>query len=94
MNLNIPMRPLLSGQEIRVIEETLSGFSPQQIAERLRVRPKTVYTYRFRAFIKLGVGSDAELFQWYGHSLCAKHGDTVPAEAILKPGIRHLMEAA
>lgn len=47
-------------------------------------------TYRFRAFNKLGISSDAELFQWYGHSLAAKHGDSIPAVAILRPGIEHL----
>lgn len=94
MNLNIPTRPILSNREMQVINETLAGHSAPVIAQRLRLKPKTVYTYRFRAFDKLGISSDAELFQWYSRSLAAKHGDTVPAEALLKPGTHHLAEAA
>lgn len=94
MKLNIPTRPLLSNRELQVINETLAGHSASETAQRLSLRPKTVYTYRFRAFDKLGISSDAELFQWYSRSLAAKHGDTIPAEALLRPGTHHLQEAA
>lgn len=94
MKFTIPVYTLLSERERQVIEHTLSGISPNQIARLTGLECKTVYTYRMRAFDKLGISSDAELFQWYSHSLAAKHGDSIPAVAILRPSINHLAEAA
>lgn len=94
MSLVIPSPAKLSPRESRVIHGILSGLSAPQIAKRQRIKPKTVYTYRYRAFEKLGISSGSELFQWYGHALHAKHGDLIPAVAILQPGIDHLQEAA
>jgi len=87
----IPTKSLLSSREKCVVNETLSGFSAQQIAKRLSVKPKTIYTYRMRAFSKLGVSSDAELFRWYACSLQAMHGETVPSSEIVNPNINNLL---
>jgi two-component system invasion response regulator UvrY len=37
------------------------GYSTQEISDRLHLSPKTVSTYRYRLFEKLGVGNDVEL---------------------------------
>lgn len=37
------------------------GLSNQEISDRLCLSPKTVSTYRYRLFEKLGVGNDVEL---------------------------------
>lgn len=52
---------MLSGREFDAVMLTIQGLSTQQIADRLFVAPKTVHTYRSRAFEKLGVRSDVEL---------------------------------
>ena len=39
----------------------IQGKKPRDIAEILHLSPKTVNTYRYRIFEKLGIGSDVEL---------------------------------
>ncbi len=59
----------LSGREMEVTLLTLQGKSIQEIAVILSVSPKTVCTYRYRIFEKLGIRNDVELTR-----LAAKYG--------------------
>ena len=59
----------LSGRELQVMLMVISGSNAQDISEKLLLNPKTINSYRYRIFEKLGVKSDIEL------TLCAiKHG--------------------
>lgn len=51
----------LSCREMEVASLTLQGKSIQEIATLLSVSPKTVCTYRYRVFDKLGIKNDVEL---------------------------------
>ncbi|HEB77939.1 MAG TPA: response regulator [Methylothermaceae bacterium] len=59
----------LSAREMEVTLLTLQGKSIQEIANILSVSPKTVCTYRYRIFEKLGIRNDVELTR-----LAAKYG--------------------
>ncbi len=59
----------LSSREMEVALLTLQGKSIQEIAAILSVSPKTVCTYRYRIFEKLGIRNDVELTR-----LAAKYG--------------------
>ncbi len=52
---------LLSQRETQVMLMVTQGLSNQEISDRLCLSPKTVSTYRYRLFEKLGVGNDVEL---------------------------------
>lgn len=51
----------LSNRELAVFELMGSGLNAQAIAERLRISPRTVDTYRERLKVKLELASSAEL---------------------------------
>ena len=51
----------LSEREFQVLLMTTAGRSSQEIAEQLFISPKTVNTYRYRLFEKLGVDNDVGL---------------------------------
>ena len=51
----------LSTREVQVMEMIVKGMKAQQVAELLCLSPKTVNSYRYRLFNKLGVKSDVEL---------------------------------
>ncbi len=51
----------LSRREMEVTLLTLQGKSIQEIADILSVSPKTICTYRYRIFEKLGLRNDVEL---------------------------------
>lgn len=51
----------LSDREMQTVILVTQGLSTQQIADRLFVSPKTVNTYRYRVFDKLGIDSDVAL---------------------------------
>ena len=51
----------LSYRELQVIIMTLQAKSAQDMADMLKISPKTVTTYRYRAFEKLAVKNDVEL---------------------------------
>ena len=51
----------LSEREQRVVEMILSGMKPTDIAKKLKLSPKTVNTFRYRIFEKLGIANDVEL---------------------------------
>ncbi len=53
----------LSQRETQVILMITGGQSPQTIANRLHLSPKTVSTYRTRLFQKLAVSNDVELMR-------------------------------
>lgn len=54
---------LLADRELQVFELTGQGFNTRQIASQLRVRPKTVETYRARIREKLHLRDATELLQ-------------------------------
>ena len=51
----------LSQRETQVMQMVTKGYSTQEISDRLCLSPKTVSTYRYRLFEKLGVNNDVEL---------------------------------
>ncbi|BBL73630.1 response regulator [Methylomagnum ishizawai] len=51
----------LSYRELQFVLMTLQGKSMQQMGDLLNISPKTVTTYRYRAFEKLGVKNGVEL---------------------------------
>lgn len=51
----------LSERELQVLLMITQGQKVQVIAEKLHLSPKTVNTYRYRIFAKLGIKSDVEL---------------------------------
>lgn len=59
----------LSQRELQVMMMVTNGQSVQSISDTLCLSPKTVSTYRYRLFDKLGVGNDVELTH-----LAIRHG--------------------
>jgi len=59
----------LTGREMQVCSLSLGGLRPVEIAARLFISTKTVHTFRYRIFEKLGIRSDIELAK-----LAASHG--------------------
>ncbi len=59
----------LSEREMQVMFMITRGLTVNQIAEKLFLSPKTVGTYRYRMFEKLGIKNDVELIH-----LAMKHG--------------------
>ena len=59
----------LSEREAQVMQMVTCGHSIQSIADQLCLSPKTVNTYRYRLFQKLGVNNDVELTR-----LAMRHG--------------------
>lgn len=51
----------LSRRELQVMTMVARGQDTQAIAASLQISPKTVATYRYRLYEKLGVGNDVEL---------------------------------
>ena len=73
-HLNLPEHEgspfdVLSEREMQVMLMISSGQRPQDIADKLCLSSKTVNSYRYRLFEKLGVGSDVELTH-----LAMRHG--------------------
>lgn len=59
----------LSRRELQIAQMLTDGKKVSQIATYLELSPKTVYSYRYRIFEKLGIRSDVELT-----ILAVKHG--------------------
>lgn len=74
----------LSRRELQIAQMLTDGKKVSQISEFLSLSPKTVYSYRYRIFEKLGIHSDVELTILavkYGLSDDVNDlGDTQPAE--------------
>ena len=51
----------LSQRELQVVNLTLQGRSIQEMSELLNISPKTISTYRYRVYEKVGVRNDVEL---------------------------------
>ena len=51
----------LSERELQIVMMVTQGVKVQEIAEKLHLSPKTVNSYRYRIFDKLGINSDVEL---------------------------------
>lgn len=66
-----PLFEKLSRREMQISQMLTDGKRVSQIAEYLKLSPKTVYSYRYRIFEKLGIRSDVELT-----ILAVKHGLT------------------
>lgn len=66
-----PQNPFhgLTSREMQVCHLQLAGMRAQDIASRLFITSKTVHTFRYRIFEKLGVASEVELVR-----LAAAHG--------------------
>ncbi|AQQ69448.1 DNA-binding response regulator [Microbulbifer agarilyticus] len=67
----------LSERELQTAVMIVNGSKVAEIAETLAVSPKTVNTYRYRIFEKLGLNSDVELTL-----LAVKHHVLDPEEAL------------
>ncbi|MCK7596702.1 response regulator [Microbulbifer sp. CAU 1566] len=67
----------LSERELQTAVMIVNGNKVAEIAETLSVSPKTVNTYRYRIFEKLGLHSDVELTL-----LAVKHNVLDPEEAV------------
>lgn len=70
---------VLSERELQIMMLIVNCRKVQDVADHLCLSPKTVNTYRYRIFDKLGVGSDVEMAL-----LAVRHGmvdanDTAPA---------------
>lgn len=61
--LHIPGTDALSAREHEIIASILRGERSKEIALRLDISEKTVFTHRSRAYRKLSVRSDRELFR-------------------------------
>jgi len=59
----------LSRRELQIAQMLTDGKKVSQISSYLDLSPKTVYSYRYRIFEKLGIRSDVELT-----ILAVKHG--------------------
>lgn len=51
----------LSQRELQIAQMISSGHRPGEIAAVLNISPKTINTYKYRIFDKIGVGNDVEL---------------------------------
>ncbi|MBB1269542.1 UvrY/SirA/GacA family response regulator transcription factor [Shewanella sp. SR44-3] len=51
----------LSERELQIMMMITSGEKVNDISEKLNLSPKTVNSYRYRLFAKLGIGGDVEL---------------------------------
>ncbi|WP_425462486.1 LuxR C-terminal-related transcriptional regulator [Microbulbifer harenosus] len=67
----------LSERELQTAVMIVNGNKVSEIAETLSVSPKTVNTYRYRIFEKLGLHSDVELTL-----LAVKHNILDPEEVL------------
>jgi two-component system invasion response regulator UvrY len=67
---------LLSERELQVMMMITKGIKVQEISEKLHLSPKTVNSYRYRIFEKLGVKNDVELTHF-----ALRHG-LLDAEAV------------
>ncbi|MCH1600921.1 MAG: response regulator [Pseudomonadales bacterium] len=70
----------LSRREMQIAQLLTDGKKVSQISHYLELSPKTVYSYRYRIFEKLGISSDLELT-----ILAIKHGLTEDSQ-----GLKHL----
>ena len=52
---------ILSERELQIMMMITAGQKVQEISDKLCLSPKTVNSYRYRIFDKLGVNSDVEL---------------------------------
>lgn len=66
-----PLFDRLSRREMQISQMLTDGKKVSQISDYLKLSPKTVYSYRYRIFEKLGIRSDVELT-----ILAVKHGLT------------------
>lgn len=60
--LELPGLTRLSARELEIVEHLLAGKRSKEIALLLDISEKTICTHRSRAFRKLGLRSDRELF--------------------------------
>lgn len=71
----------LSQREVQVMMMVTQGRGIQEISDRLCLSPKTVNTYRYRLYEKLGVDNDIELMR-----LAVSHGVVEIESASSRPG--------
>lgn len=63
----------LSSRELQIMMMVINCLSVQDISDKLHLSPKTINSYRYRIFTKLGIANDVEL-TW----LAMKHGISNP----------------
>lgn len=61
LNRNIPMIERLSDRELQVAQMISRGVKVAEIANHLNISSKTINTFRYRIFSKLGVKGDVQL---------------------------------
>ena len=60
---------VLSERELQICMMVINCEKVQEISDKLHLSPKTVNSYRYRIFEKLGIGGDVELTR-----LAIRHG--------------------
>lgn len=76
--IEVPGMQRLSPRELEIVQHMLEGLRSKEIAELLQMSEKTVFTHRSRAFRKLALRGDRDLFR-----LAAEAGvmGTIPRSA-------------
>ncbi len=69
-------RKVLTPRECEVVKLVLRGYSSKSISQALGISPGTVKVHRENIYGKLGVSSQAELFNLFISSVSAPHGGT------------------
>lgn len=59
-----PAKPRLSERELQVLKLTAEGLRTKEIAERMKIGPRTVETYRARLMQKVGCHGNVELTRY------------------------------
>lgn len=75
--IEIPGGSLLSNQEVAVCARIIAGYSTESIALNLGISPHSVATYRLRAYAKLSISSQNELFLLI-LGLCTRRAKALP----------------
>lgn len=70
--------PILSRREVEVCAWTATGSSVEDIAAGLNISPTTVATFRRRAYAKLGIGSQKELFAYLANQMMPSLSEAQP----------------
>ena len=63
-SIELNSHDFLSEQEFEVLLHSIRGYTLKETADRMDLSPKTISTYRARLKEKLGVGTQAEVFQY------------------------------
>lgn len=73
-------RQVLTSRECEVVKLVLRGYSTKSISHALGISPGTVKVHRENIYGKLGVSTQAELFNMYIERISSMQGQTSPRE--------------